>query len=296
MTSYLNAYCNLVDISTKDGQTLLSNATNKFESPLDGHNKISLWPRGKDYQKLNDNLTRLLQRFGYQYLLQSVVTVRTLTPAILPVNANAAAGIIAAPGIPILIMYTNGINIMEIYSDKLLEISQKHASLTWGFGSFTNQTPQVICELTQTGRELTATGQLTTVRKEVIQKRLHSKILAFQILAKLCDDACKVIECQSEEYMWKDMNGLDEEMDGMTITALTHWHLPPHHKVNMYFEIGAVKKMIFAHYDNDINLFFDWIKSVKLQIDSKDPMAFTDNAFVCADIFVQLKRIASTQL
>jgi hypothetical protein len=79
---------------------------------------------------LNDNLTRLLQRFGYQYLLQSVVTVRTLTPAILPVNANAAAGIIAAPGIPILIMYTNGINIMEIYSDKLLEISQKHASLT----------------------------------------------------------------------------------------------------------------------------------------------------------------------
>jgi hypothetical protein len=104
---------------------------------------------------------------------------------------------------------------------------------------------------------LTATGQLTTVRKEVIQKRLHSKILAFQILAKLCDDACKVIECQSEEYMWKDMNGLDEEMDGMTITALTHWHLPPHHKVNMYFEIGAVKKMIFAHYDNDINLFFD---------------------------------------
>jgi hypothetical protein len=85
------------------------------------------------------------------------VTVRTLTPAILPVNANAVTGIIAAPGIPILITYTNGINIMEVYSDKLLEISQKHASLTWGFGSFTNQTPQVICELTQADGELTAT-------------------------------------------------------------------------------------------------------------------------------------------
>ncbi len=108
-----------------------------------------------------------MQRFGYQYLLQSFVTVCTLTPAIPPVNTNAAAGIIAAPGIPILIMYTNGINIMEIYSDNL-EISQKHASLTWGFGSFTNKTPQVICELTQASRELTATGQLTTVRKEVI--------------------------------------------------------------------------------------------------------------------------------
>ena len=114
---------------------------------------------------------------------------------------------------------------MEVYSDKLLEISQKNASLTWGSRSFTNQTPQVICELTQAGKELTATGQLTTVRKEVIQKRLHSKILTFQILAMLCDDACKVIECQSEECTWKDMNGLDEEMDGMTITALTLWRL-----------------------------------------------------------------------
>ncbi len=88
---------------------------------------------------------------------------------------------------------------MEVYSDKLLEISQKHASLTWGFGSFTNQSPQVICALTQAYGELTATGKLTPVGKEVIQKRLHSKtkILAFQILAMLSDDACKVIEHQS---------------------------------------------------------------------------------------------------
>jgi hypothetical protein len=56
----------------------------------------------------------------------------------------------------------------------------------------------------------------------------------------------------------------------------------------MYSEIGAVKKMTIAQYDNDINLFFDSIKSVKLQINSKDPMAYTDNAFVC-NIFVQLK-------
>jgi hypothetical protein len=107
---------------------------------------------------LKDNLTRLLQRFGYQHLLPSVATVCTITPAIPPVIADAATGIIAAPGIQISITYTNGINIMEIYSDKLLEISQKHASLTWGFGSFTNQTPQVIHELTQADGELTATG------------------------------------------------------------------------------------------------------------------------------------------
>jgi hypothetical protein len=121
--------------------------------------------------------------------LQSVATVCTVTPSIPPVFANAAAGIIAAPGIPISTTYTNGINIMEVYSDKLLEIFQKHASLTWDFGSSINQTPRVICELTQADGELTATGQLIAARKEVIQKRLHSKILAFQILAMLSNDA-----------------------------------------------------------------------------------------------------------
>ncbi len=104
----------------------------------------------------------------------------------------------------------------------------------------------------------------------------------------LTDDARKVIKRQSTEYTWKDMNGLDEEMDGMTIVALILKRLCPHHKVDMYSEIGAVKKMTIAQFDNDINLFFDSIKSVKLQIDSKDPLAYTDDAFVC-DIFVQLK-------
>ncbi len=42
MTFYLNAYRNFIDILKKDGQTLPSNATDKFESPLDGDNKISL--------------------------------------------------------------------------------------------------------------------------------------------------------------------------------------------------------------------------------------------------------------
>ena len=69
------------------------------------------------------------------------------------------------------------------------------------------------------------------------------------------------------------MNGLNEEMDGMTITALTLWYLRPHHKVDMHSKIGAVKKMTLAQYDNDINLFFNSITSVKLQINSKDLMA-----------------------
>ncbi len=90
---------------------------------------------------MKDKLTRLSQQFGYQHLLQSVATVRTVTPAIPPVIADVAAGILAAPGVPILITYTNEIKIMEVYSDKLLEIAKKHGSLTWGFGTFTTQTP-----------------------------------------------------------------------------------------------------------------------------------------------------------
>ena len=39
MTSYLNAYRNFIDISTKDGQALLSNATDKFESPFIGEKR-----------------------------------------------------------------------------------------------------------------------------------------------------------------------------------------------------------------------------------------------------------------
>ena len=114
MTSYLNAYRNFINISTKDGQALLSNATDKFKSPLIGDNKISLWPGGKDYQKLKDNITRLSQWFRYQQLLQNVVTLCTDTPAIPPIVANPAAGILAAPEVPMSITYTNEIKILEV--------------------------------------------------------------------------------------------------------------------------------------------------------------------------------------
>ena len=289
MTSYLNAYRNFIDITTKDGQALLSNATDKFESPLIGDNKISLRPGGKDFQKLKDELTRLSQRYGYQYLLQNVPTVRTVIPAIPPVIEDLALGIAAAPGVPEAITYTNEINMLEVYSDKLLEISQKNSSMTWGNESFTVQTPRVIRELTQANGELTATTKkLTATGKEAIQKRIHSKIFAFQVMAMLSNDARKVIERQYEEYTWYDRTGPDEEMDGQIIVALILKRLRPHYKVDMYSEIGTIKKMTVAQYDNDINLFCDSIKSVKLQIDSKDPNAYTDEAFV-RDIFVQIK-------
>jgi hypothetical protein len=53
-------------------------------------------------------------------------------------------------------------------------------------------------------------------------------------------------------------------------------------------EIGKIKKLTVAQFDNDIHLFFDAMKSIKLQIDQKDPMAYTDDTFT-RDIFLQLK-------
>ncbi len=63
----------------------------------------------------------------------------TIIPAIPAIIVNATLGIMAAPAVPASFMYANEINILEVYSDKLLEIAQKNALLTWGDGSFTNQ-------------------------------------------------------------------------------------------------------------------------------------------------------------
>ncbi len=132
--------------------------TNKFESPLDGENKISLQPGGKDYQNFKGHLMRLSQRFGYQSLFNNVSIVATITPAIPAVIADPIANILAAPAVPSSMMFSNPIKIMDVYSNKLLDISQKHALLMRGNGLFTNQTPRVISELTQANGHLTAAG------------------------------------------------------------------------------------------------------------------------------------------
>jgi hypothetical protein len=73
-------------------------------------------------------------------------------------------------------------------------MKSKSWTLTWGFETFTTQTPRVIRD-----GELTATGRLTPEGKEVIQESLQAKNFAYQLLSILSDDACKVIERQSEE-------------------------------------------------------------------------------------------------
>ncbi len=218
---------------------MLSNATDKFKSPLQGNDKISLCSTGNGYQKFKDNITRCSLRFGYQGLLNSVATRCTVIPAVPEIIADPTAvpPIIGVPAIPEEIIYSSEIKLLDVYSDKLLEITQKNASLTWGDQSFTNQNPKVIQELTLGYGHLTIAGKLTVIGKAIIQERIHSKILAHQAMAMLSNEARQVIEHQSNLFVWKDENSIDEEMDGLTIVALILWRLHPHHKVDMYAEI-----------------------------------------------------------
>jgi hypothetical protein len=134
MSSYSSAYRNFIDISTKEGQTLLSNATDKFKSPLQGNDKISLRLTGVDYQKFKDNITCCSLRFGYRGLLNLVAIRRTVIPAVPEIIADPAAvlPIIGVPAIPEEIIYSNEIKLLEVYSDKLLEITQTMLRLPGG--------------------------------------------------------------------------------------------------------------------------------------------------------------------
>ncbi len=201
---------------------MLSNATDKLKSPLQGNNKISLCLTGNDYQKFKENITRCSLRFGFQGLLNLVATRCTVIPAVPEIIADPTVvpPIIGVPVIPEEIIYSNEIKLLEVYSDMLLEITQKHALLTWGDQSFTNQNPKVIQELTQADGYLTTAGRLTVIGKAIIQEQIHSKILAHQAMAMLSNEACQVIERQSNQFVWKDENAINKEMDGLIIVHL----------------------------------------------------------------------------
>ncbi len=81
---------------------------------------------------------------------------------------------------------------------------------------------------------------------------------------------------------------MEEEIGGLTVLVLILSRICPNFKVDMYAEITKVKKLTIAQYDNDIQLCFDAVQFLKLQIDQKDPTAYTEDAYI-HDIFLQLK-------
>jgi hypothetical protein len=172
--------------------------------------------------------------------------------------------------------------------DENAELAQKHASLTWGDCSFTVMATNTIGELTEDNGFLDAGGNLKDAGKDLILKRMHSKFLEYHLLELLSESARQAIEQNSSIYTWSNVEGDEEEVDGLMVFALILGRIRPNFKVDMYAEIGQVKKLTIAQYDNDVQLFFDAIKFLKLQINQKDPTAYTEDAFI-RDIFIQLK-------
>jgi tRNA-dihydrouridine synthase len=84
---------------------LVSNAINKYVSRLTGDDRISL--SGTSFQKLKDNLLRSSSRFGYDYLIKVVNTVRTVDAA-----GDAT--------------YSDPINMLERYLDDNVVLARKH--------------------------------------------------------------------------------------------------------------------------------------------------------------------------
>jgi hypothetical protein len=209
---------------------------------------------------------------------------------IIPEIIADAAAVPPVVGVPEEICFTNNINMLEKYSDSNIELAHKHASLTWGNQFFTIMTSNIIEALTVSNGGLGHAGALTEAGKDLVLKQMHSKFLGHQIMELLTDSACQAIERHSNFYTWGSQKGRKEEVDGLTILALILARIHPNFKVDMYTEITKVKKLTIVQYDNDVQLFFDVIKFLKLHIDQKDPTAYTEDAFIW-DIFLQLKQV-----
>ena len=175
---------------------------------------------------------------------------------------------------------------LERYSDDNVKLALKHASLTWGDRSFTIMAANTIGDLNQANGFLNVGGALTDEGKDLVLERMHSKFLAHQLLELLTDSARQAIEQQSALYTWT--SGREEEFDGLTILALVLARIRPNFKVDMFTEITKAKKLSISQYDNDVQLYFDAITFLKLQIEQKDSTAYTEDAFI-QDLFLQLK-------
>jgi hypothetical protein len=105
----------------------------------------------------------------------------------------------------------------------------------------------------------------------------------------LAPSARQVIEQHTHLFTSINQNGREEEVDGLTIVALILSRIQPNFKVDMYSKITKMTQLTIAQYDNDVQLFFDAIKFLKLHINQKDPTAYTEDAFI-QDIFLQMKQ------
>jgi hypothetical protein len=290
MALLLNSYQRYIDLESAEGLKLYNGALYGFESPLADGQKINLV--NQDFQKLNDQMNCLGSQFRYEYVFKRVPKTRMVIPEIPAVVAIAAdptatppvLAVSAVAAVPEQIIFGLHSNMLETYSAENLNVALLNASITWGNDSFTNEMPQIIRKMTiANGLAMTPSNlKPSKPEDENLQMAcLHSKFLAHQLLESLSSAACQSIQQFKKIYTWTSPDRKDEEMDRLTILALVINCICPLYKVDMYLKIKKIKKQNLEQYENNLELFFDSICYHKLHIDQKNPMAYTDNQFVC---------------
>ena len=164
MTSSLNPYNRYFDAGSDKGIKLLSKALEDFSSAQKG--KIKLDPCSADlFVKELENLSG---RFGFKWMVDNVLTLRRVIPAD-PDVVDAVE----------TVEYHGCIKMLEHFSEANVEVARKNATVLWGDGSWDEDTPMVIRDLT-VGTEIVA-GAIMNAGKDVMRNRMHSKILARQV-------------------------------------------------------------------------------------------------------------------
>jgi hypothetical protein len=177
---------------------------------------------------MKDNILQLVSCYRYDYLIKKVAMRQNVDPRTGNVSFNLH------------------INMIERYSDDNVGLAKKYTSLTWGDRSFMVMPTNTITELTNANGFLDATRDLTNASKELVLEQMHSKFLGHHLLELLIDSAHQVIKQNSDLYTWSTLDGINEEVDGLTLLALILGRICPNFKVDMYAEIRKVKKLTIS--------------------------------------------------
>ena len=180
-----------------------------------------------------------------------------------PTAIPPVPAVLAVAAVPEQIIFSSPYNMLETYSSDNLEMTLLNALITWGNDLFTKDTPQVISEMTIANGLASTPTNLKPSKPDgenLQMARLQSKFLANQLLESHSPTTLQSIEQFSQLYTWTNLDGKDEEMDGLTVLALVINHIRPHYKVNMYLEIEKVKPVTVDQHKNSIEAFFDTLR------------------------------------
>ena len=271
MSSPLNPFNGWFDPASDKGIKLLNKALEEFSSAHKG--KIKLDPCSAD--SLVKELEHLSGRYGFKYMMDNVPTLRRVIAAD-PDDEDAVE----------TVEYHQHIKMLEHFSEANVKLAQKNATVLWGDGSWEEDAPKVIRNL-NVGTEVVA-GAITTTGKNVLRDRMHSKILARQVVELLDEDARRSIMLEAAKYTWTSPDGRETEQDGLVILALVLARVKPHYKADMFMEVQKLKNLTLKQFGGDVNLYFDEMKRGKQRIDQKDRHFYPGDQYV-KDLLTQLK-------